>query len=268
MENTTNNFTNTNNTSMDDVVFEDRNKFYGAYQLRKSYVRNFLLAMITAAAALTLFLLLYSFILKQKDDIVEEELMTDVIVEDVALDEEQPEPPAIEPPPPAVEQIQFLPPEIKETVIEEVIPPSQDELEDVKNIGSENVKGDTIEMIVEAVKENKVIDDSGDDVAYAAVEEPAEFPGGRAAMMKFISKNLTYPKSAERRDIQGRVFVYFEIDKNGKVVNSRNLKGIDKECDDEALRVVRMFPDWKPAKMNGRAVRQQIKLPINFVIPE
>jgi protein TonB len=254
-------------SSMDDIVFEDRNKSYGAYQLRKNYVKNFLTAMLIAAAALILFLVLYSFALKKKKN-VEVEIMQDVsLIEDVALDEKQPEPPKVEPPPPLVEQIQYLPPEIKEVVTEEVIPPSEEDLEKVKNIGAENVKGDTIEAIVEDTKESKIIDDGEDDIVYTAVEENAEFPGGRAAMMKYMQKNLVYPESAKKKELEGIVYVYFEIDKTGKIVNAKVTKGFNKECDEEALRFVKSFPDWKPAKMNGRAVRQRTSLPFKFAMP-
>jgi protein TonB len=188
------------------------------------------------------------------------------------LDPETPPPPVVEIPPPQVEMIRFLPPEIKpdNEVKKEEIPPTQEELEEKKNIGSENQEGDTSlnVMIEDGPKGNQIVEDEGDDQVYAAVEESAEFPGGRAAMVKFITKHFVYPASAARKEIEGKVHVYFEVDKLGKVSNVKIIKGIDKECDEEALRLVKMFPDWKPAKMNGRSVRQKIQIPITFTLNE
>ncbi len=267
------------NSSMDDIVFEDRNKSYGAYQLRKDYTKNFGIAMVGASIFVALIIFspdIYGFVSNlfgAKDKIEDDKMeVVEVMMEDIPLDPETPPPPVVEIPPPQVEMIRFLPPEIKpdNEVKKEEIPPSQEELDEKKNIGSENQEGDTSlnVMIEDAPKGNQVVEDAGDDEVYASVEEPAEFPGGTAAMSKFINKHFVYPPGAVRKDIQGKVHVYFEVDKAGKVSNVRIMKGIDKECDEEALRLVKMFPDWKPAKMNGRTVKQKMTVPIKFTLSE
>ncbi len=266
-------------SSMDDIVFEDRNKSYGAYQLRKQFGKNFVIAMVSSG----IFILLMAFspdiygVISKLFGVkaivkVEEEKMQEVILEDIPLDPEVPTPPAVEIPPPKVEMIRFLPPEIKpdNEVKREEIPPTQDELEEKKNIGSVDQEGDTSLNI--AIEDgpvgNRIVDDGGDDQIYTAVEEDAEFPGGNEAMAKFLQKNLVYPKKAERMELQGRVIVYFEIDKEGKVTNVKLHKGFNDECDQEALRVVKMMPSWKPAKQNGRNVRVRRTIPVKFKLPD
>jgi protein TonB len=267
------------NSSMDDIVFEDRNKAYGAYKLRQQYGKNFSIAMVSSAVFVLLMVFspdIYGFITKilgKKETVeLEDEKMQEVILEDIPLDPETPPPPALEIPPPKVEMIRFLPPEIKpdNEVKKEEIPPTQEDLEEKKNIGSENQEGDTsLNVAIEdGPKGNQVVDDAGDDQVYTAVEEDAEFPGGNEAMMKFIQKNIVYPKKAERMEEQGRVIVYFEIDKEGKVTNVRLYKGFNAECDEEAMRVVRMMPSWKPAKQNGRNVRVRRTIPVKFKLPD
>ncbi len=251
-----------NNSSMDDIVFEDRNKSYGAYQLRKSYLKNFVLAMVIATAVLVLPILLFSFISNPQK--LEDEMGPVIEIEELSTEKKEeitkPKTQKVK-----SEQNRSSILEIKDKVIEEDTLPIVDALD--KSSGFENTNDETNKIIVEEkLANNKLVDVDSDEAPYASVEEPAEFPGGRVAMMKFISDNIYYPQNAKRRAVQGRIFIYFEIDKTGKVVNSRCIKGIEKECDEEALRVVKSFPDWKPAKINGRKVKQQIKLPINFVI--
>jgi periplasmic protein TonB len=266
-------------SSMDDIVFEERNKEYGAYQIRKAFRKNFTTAMIASGVFIMLMAFspdIYGFITKifGKEDIVMEDLekMDEVILEDIPLDPETPPPPALEIPPPKVEMIRFLPPEIKpdNEVKQEEIPPTQEDLEEKKNIGSENQEGDTTLNVAidDGPKGNQIVDDAGDDQVYTAVEEDAEFPGGNEAMMKFISKNIVYPRKAEKMELEGKVVVYFEIDKEGKVTNVKLYKGFNEECDQEAIRVVKMMPQWKPAKQNGRHVRVRRTLPVRFTLPD
>lgn len=270
---------NTVDSSMDDIVFEDRNKAYGAYQLRQKQSRNFAIAMTSAALFVLLMVFspdIYAFITKLFGSKVvvelEDEKMQEVVLEDIPLDPETPPPPALEIPPPKVEMIRFLPPEIKpdEEVKNEEPPPTQEDLDEKKNIGSVTQEGDTsLNVAIEdGQKGNQIVDDAGDDQVYTAVEEDAEFPGGNEAMAKFLQKNLVYPKKAERMEIQGRVIVYFEIDKEGKVTNVKLHKGFNDECDLEALRVVKMMPNWKPAKQNGRHVRVRRTIPVKFKLPD
>ena len=103
---------------------------------------------------------------------------------------------------------------------------------------------------------------------FVVVEEPAEFPGGFAAMMKFIQQNVQYPAMAREAGISGKCHLKFVVDENGSISNVEILKGVPGcgDCDKEAIRVVKSMPKWKPGKQTGRAVKVYYNLPINFKI--
>lgn len=101
-------------------------------------------------------------------------------------------------------------------------------------------------------------------IAFAIVEEKPLFPGGDAALFKFIAENIVYPPTAKEMGISGKVYVQFVIDKYGKVTQVKVVKGIDPELDAEAVRVVSKIPDWLPGKQRNINVPVQYILPINF----
>ncbi len=114
------------------------------------------------------------------------------------------------------------------------------------------------------IKIKKVDNDS----IYQIVEVMPEFPGGTSEMMTYLSGNIKYPEEAKEKGISGRVFLSFVIEKDGAVSNVKVAKGIGKECDDEALRVVKAMPKWKPGLMKGKPVRVSYMLPIFFKLDE
>jgi protein TonB len=93
-----------------------------------------------------------------------------------------------------------------------------------------------------------------------------DFPGGEEELMKFLKSNIVYPQMAKESGIQGTVYVTFVVTKDGKVKDSQVLRGIGGGCDEEALRVVKIMPDWKAGKQNGQAVPVQFNLPIKFIL--
>lgn len=97
-------------------------------------------------------------------------------------------------------------------------------------------------------------------------QEEAEYPGGMVALMKFITTSLLYPIECADKNIQGKVYVEFVIDELGKVGNVKIKRGIHPLLDAEAMRIVLLFPEWKPAINNGKNVKQRFTLPINFII--
>jgi TonB family protein len=99
---------------------------------------------------------------------------------------------------------------------------------------------------------------------FAVIEEKPEFPGGNAALMQFLGSNTKYPEYAKENGIQGRVFVAFVIDKDGKVIDVEILRGVHKILDKEAIRVVSSMPDWSPGIQKGKAVKVRYQVPINF----
>lgn len=107
-----------------------------------------------------------------------------------------------------------------------------------------------------------------DDAVFVVVEENPEFEGGMPALYQYLSQNIHYPKEARENHIQGKVFVSFVIEKDGTVSNAKVLRKIGGGCDEEALRVVQAMPKWKPGRQQGKPVRVQFNLPINFQLNE
>jgi protein TonB len=102
------------------------------------------------------------------------------------------------------------------------------------------------------------------DDTFIIVEEMPEYPGGQAAMMKYISSSLVYPESAADREIEGKVLVSFVVDKTGKVGDVKIKKSVNKDLDKEAIRVVKGMPLWKPGMQAGVPQNVQFYLPIMF----
>ena len=112
------------------------------------------------------------------------------------------------------------------------------------------------------VAQNKADDNSGK--VYEMIEVMPEYPGGQVALVKYLSKNIKYPPIYKKNKVNGRVLVSFVIDKNGKVTSAQIVKGLNEECDAEALRVISKMPDWIPGEKNGVKVAVQFGLPVNF----
>lgn len=107
---------------------------------------------------------------------------------------------------------------------------------------------------------------AGSDAEYSfeQLEQKPEFPDGNAGLGKYLSENIKYPKKAVKKNITGKVFVQFVIDKTGKVVDVTVPRGVDKSLDKEAVRVVKAMPNWKPGMKDGVPVKVRYTIPINF----
>lgn len=103
---------------------------------------------------------------------------------------------------------------------------------------------------------------------YTVVEEQPEFPGGTAAMFGFLAKNIKYPVAAAKANVHGRVFLSFVVTETGETEDIVVLKGVGYGCDAEAIRVLKLFPKWKPGKQNGSPVNVKYNLPINFQLDD
>jgi protein TonB len=150
----------------------------------------------------------------------------------------------VKPPPPPPP-----PPEIIEIVEDEVEIENEVEIEET----------DTDEDEIVEIEED-------DEEFFMVVENMPEFPGGDLGLMKFIQKNVRYPAIAKEYNITGKVYVSFIVDKQGSVTNVKIVRGVDKNLDAEALRVVSLLPKYKPGKQRGKAVRVMFTIPINFTL--
>ena len=134
------------------------------------------------------------------------------------------------------------------------------EVEDIE-INAEVDQQEVIEEYVPVeVEEEEVVEQE----IFQIVEEMPAFPGGEAKLMEYVTKNIKYPQIARETGIQGRVFVGFVVEPDGSVSNVKVLRGIGGGCDEEAMRVVKSMPKWKPGKQRGKAVRVSYMLPVNF----
>jgi protein TonB len=252
----------------EDIVFESRNKSYGAYVIRNVYGKNVAIATLIALAIIG-FVLAYPSISEYftKDDGATEHELKSVKYTDLAppppIDKNVPPPPKLDVPPPVKTIIKFLPPEVtNKEVVEEEEMPTQEEVKQ-NDVGAENIEG-TGDIVFDEPVEEVLKEESDEDVIFMVVEQPAEYPGGLEAMMKFIVKNMKYPAVARRMGVEGAVFVSFVVDREGKISEPQVIKGISAECDQEALRVIKQMPPWKPGKQNGKAVKSRFVLPIKF----
>ena len=260
-----------------DIIFEGRNKEYGAYQLRKTYNKRLLTALVVTASIILLSFGGYvlSNLFNQEDE------KKDMVVQDVQLEEikqeekkeEPPPPPPPKPPePPKVEMAKFTPPKIvkDEEVKEEEKPPEVEKLEETKigTVNQEGVKDEGIvappvedagKGVVEAPK--KVEEDW--DKTFTKVEIESEYPGGSAAWQRYLNKTLRYPQDAIDNEIQGTVVIQFIVDKEGNVSDVEAISGPE-ELRSEAVRVIKKSGKWTPAVQNGRQVKSYKKQPIVF----
>lgn len=161
-------------------------------------------------------------------------------------------PPTEQPPPP--------PPKIQQPEIIEV--PDEEEIEEEIEVELDvEVTEDQVieDIIFEEAPEEEVVEE-----VFTIVEDPAEFPGGMAAFYKYVGDNMDYPSQARRMGVEGRVYVQFVVDKDGTITEVKAVKGIGAGCDEEAERVLRASPKFKPGKQRGRPVKQRMVLPIIF----
>ena len=115
--------------------------------------------------------------------------------------------------------------------------------------------------------ENKNIAGDGEgETPFTVVEQPPDFPGGDEERVKFLRNNIRFPQMAREAGIQGTIYVTFVVSRSGKISNVKILRGIGGGCDEEAIRVIKMMPDWKPGKQNGQAVPVQFNMPIKFTL--
>ena len=120
------------------------------------------------------------------------------------------------------------------------------------------------EVIEEYVAPEVVEEEVVEQEIFQIVEEMPSYPGGEKALLEYVAKNIKYPQIARETGIQGRVFVGFVVEPDGSVSNVKILRGIGGGCDEEAMRVIKSLPKWKPGKQRGRAVRVSYQIPVVF----
>ena len=265
-----------------DIIFEGKNKEYGAYELRSQSVRRHNMAMLSVVVILIVAVLISLGV--NRLERAEENIIADADQEMVTYDGTEDEPEPEEEP-----EERFEEPEVEEVLPEEVLNTvkvtelaivdddqvskedeikTQEELTQTETAfgASDFDQGTDDVTVVREIKNEVVVEEKKPEPEkiFTAVEENPKFPGGEKAMYEYLSKNIRYPEMAAQNNIQGRVTVQFVVEKDGSIGEVKVVRGKDPDLDKEAVRVVKSMPKFIPGKMNGQAVRVWYTLPINF----
>lgn len=264
-----------------DILFEGRNKEYGAYELRKTYNRRITIA-ISGMFLVCLLFFLSQVLAKDTDNETDKIIVQDVQLEDIKTEEKKPEPPPPPPPPkpepPKVEITKFTPPKIVRDEEVKEPPPPQEKLEETKigTINQEGLKDEgfvapPVEKGTGIVEAPKKVEEDYDKV-FTKVEKEAKFPGGMEGWKRYLERNLDANVAANDGAPTGnyQVKVQFIVDKTGAI---SNVQAIDvpsacPSCGPEAVKVIRKGPKWEPAVQNGRNVIYQAIQFVTFQVAE
>ena len=268
-----------------DLVFEGKNKDFGAYVIRTESTKRHNLAVLwaligaVAVAALSLGLMKANQYLEERRLAALQDQKTYIVDFTPETEEQQPEQQIIEPEEPEVLEDVLSSVKVTELQIvdddkvrpeDEIL--TQEEIEETnKAFGQTNVDNgqderDKFQTAVIDVVVEKPVEKPKEAVAqvFHSVEQMPQFPGGEAALMKFLQSHINYPPMAAENGVQGRVVVQFVVDKTGKVGEVVVVRNVDKDLDKEAVRVCKSLPKFTPGRQNGQAVAVWYTLPVTF----
>ena len=269
-----------------DLVFEGKNKDFGAYVIRTESTKRHNKAVLwTIIGAIIFGLLAWGFVKTQEyleeRRLAEQGEQVEVLI-DMSQEAEEPEPEQerLEQPKPEV-----LPEEVLKSVKvtelqiveddkvkkEDEIK-TQDELKETETAfgQKDNEKGTEDRNVTRTLKEEVVVEKPVEkpkevkEEVFRSVEQMPQFPGGEAALMKYLQSHINYPPMAAENNVQGRVVVQFVVDKTGKVGEVKVVRSVDKDLDKEAVRVCKSLPKFTPGRQNGQAVSVWYTLPVTF----
>ncbi|MES1214025.1 MAG: energy transducer TonB [Bacteroidota bacterium] len=259
-----------------DLLFEDRNKEYGAYDLRKTYNRRITRALIITAS-IALLAMVGSLLANTLGNSGKNKFkQQEITLQDIKQEEEKKEPPPPPPPkqePPKVEMKQFTPPVIKKDEEVEKPPPPQEELKEAKIdvINQEGIKDEQIATPTQIDEGKQVIEEKKEDdenKIFDKVEIEAGFPGGDSKWRQYLERNCNGQVASDQGAPEGTytTVIQFVVDKEGNISDVRALTNHGYGMEDEAMRVIKKGPKWKPAVQNGRNVKAYRKQPITFLV--
>lgn len=242
--------------TFDDIIFEGRNRKYGAYALRSAIPFHTYTGVILIATAITLILgarMVYKLINR-----MDEPAIPEYTLETISLSEP---PPLLEQLPPAVPPAAA--PKMDE-VIQDIEVKKDNEVKQTDFTQQEN-KGDSTSTgtSAEGADNQSLITGTGNTI-YNNPEVKAQYIGGEKALKKYLSTNLKYPQVARENNIHGTVVVLFVIREDGSVTDVKIKQGIGGGCDQEALRIVEQMKNWKPGRQGDKPVATLVALPITF----
>ena len=269
-----------------DLVFEGKNKDFGAYVIRTESTKRHNMAVLwtligaVAVAALAFGLVKANQYLEERR-LAGQQDQTEIFMDmSQEAEEQEPEQQRVEP-----EKPEVLPEEVLKSVKvtelqiveddkvkkEDEIK-TQDELKETETAfgQKDNEKGTEDRNVTKTLKDEVVVEKKEEkptevkEEVFRSVEQMPQFPGGEAALMKYLQSHINYPPMAAENNVQGRVVVQFVVDKTGKVGEVKVVRSVDKDLDKEAVRVCKSLPKFTPGRQNGQAVSVWYTLPVTF----
>ncbi len=242
----------------DEIIFENRNKKYGAYDLRRHYKSATSLSILGGMSFCTVLIILISVFTQVDVTAKPDDKIIIVITPDNTIDPNKIAPPKPEKPAPVPVQNRYIAPDVVEDSadVNNIMPTNDFAIDSVIN-GTVTDEFDTVvfdPLTIETEESEPVI----------AVEEPPVFPGGKEALLKYIAENTKYPSEAADNNVQGRVIIKFAVSSDGSVKRVEVMRTVHPLLDEEAVRVVNSLPLWKPGKQNGKPVPVWYFVPVNF----
>lgn len=255
-----------------DLVFDQRNKAYGAYVLRRDYSTHILVSMMMGIFIIGSLLAIpyISAYIRSLNTTDEVKIDRDVVMTlenppPVDPNDPPPPPPPSSAPPPMANTVAFTVPIVTNDIVNDITTVEDLSVSNPGDITQQGT-GDFSIMPDGDGGNGDLIGETPTDEVFTVVEKMPEFPGGEKALMDFLAKNIRYPETAKDLGIQGTVYISFVVDTYGNITQVETLRGIGGGCDEEAARVVGKMPRWSPGKQGGRAVKVQYRLPIRFAL--
>jgi protein TonB len=247
------------------LVFEGKNKEYGAYELRQRSSKRHAIAILLSVSVFTLGVsapvLLKRISPETKWKITEVTGISNI-------EEAKPEPmkPIEEIKLPEVRRtIQFTPPEVTNDDLDQAAAPVIDELIS-SNAAISTATVDGSDDADAPLPDFSIVEKEPDPIVFAS--QMPEFPGGDEARIEFLNNNLRYPSIATEMGISGRVTLQFVVEKDGHIDRIKVIRGLGGGCDEEALRVIKLMPKWKPGMQDGKCVPVYFTFPVVFALKE
>lgn len=258
-----------------DLIFEGKNKKYGAYYLRKTSSKRHLKALMIVVVSIIVIVLLMIFGAKLKAAFApehEETIIEAVKMTAVDLETPKPEQQIVQeptPPPPALKAaIKFTAPVIDKNATDEDEMKTQEEVTKSDAIVfSQDIEGSDDPDAVDPNTLDKVVEVTAEQVyqkPFEVAEVMPSYPGGDKELMKFLSDNIKYPVVDMEQGTQGRVVLRFVVGIDGNITDVNVVRSLSPTCDKEAVRVVKSMPKWIPGRQNGKPVPVYFSLPVRF----
>jgi periplasmic protein TonB len=258
-----------NRQAFEDLIFDDRNKDYGAYILRRGYSRLVNRSTIIAVLIVSLAVIIpFIKVLTAKEDTAIRGGGRYVSVQMDKLEPPKEEiyiPPATPPPPPAQQVVRYIPP-----VVVDSIPPSVKQLPTVAEVQAQSDNTNQEVTATSSASESELLGDpagSGGDEPFMIVEVMPTFRGGDVEKFRtWIQNKVVYPQAAQENRIHGKVYLTFVVEKDGSVSNVTIIKGVDPLLDDAAAKAIEASPKWSPGLQRGKPVRFRYNIFLNFTL--